>query len=227
MWGGLQPATLVPRQCRGRKLEADPTRRESFAAWLRLAKPIPAKLGTEALLMLDVGPSGALLSGRCGYAAGTEHELSFVDGLRVRVRCLITGVADHQLTPDTDVLVRFVEQSETLADFIAGYEEQIRRAEAANAEGDATRNVIDGDRMLSDLGSAARSKQTFLRCQLSAGGWSREVTSSRDQPHDGFTISAAETEDQITLLQLAYEESDEDERRLLREFAAASLSPNR
>ncbi len=206
--------------------QLDPTRRESFAAWLRLAKPIPAKLGTEALLVLDLGPSGALLSGRCGYDAGTEHELAFAErGIRVRVRCRITGIADHQLTPDTDLLVRFVERSDALADFIAGYEEQIRRAEAANADGDGTRNVIDGDRMLSDLGAAARSNEAFLRCQLGTGGWSRDVTAIRDQPRDGFTISAAETEDQVKLLQLAYEESDEHERRLLREFAAASLSP--
>jgi hypothetical protein len=140
---------------------------------------------------------------------------------------VITGVADHELTPDSDLLVRFLERSDALADFIAGYEEQIRRAEEANAEGDAARNVIDGDRMLSDLGSAARSMQTFLRCQFRAGSWRREGTAIRDQPSDGFTVSASETEDQIQLLQLAYEESDERERRLLREFAAASLSPAR
>lgn len=205
-------------------MEIDPTRRESVAAWLRLAKPIPARLGAQALLMLDLGPSGALLSGRCSYPPGIEQELSFVDGIRVKVRCVITGVADHQLTPDADVLVRFLEQSETLADFIAGYEEQIRRAEAANAEGDAARNVIDGDRTLSDLGSAVRANRMFLRCRLGAGRWSRELTASREQPSDGFTITASETEDQITLLQLAYEESEPDGRRLLREFAAASLS---
>ncbi len=204
--------------------ESDPTSRESFTIWLRLAKPIPAKLGAETMLMLDLGPSGALLSGRCSYTSGMEHELSFMDG-RVKARCLITGVADHHLTPDTDVLVRFLDHSERLADFISGYQAQIRRAEAANAEGDAARNVIDGDRMLSDLGSAARSQQTFLRCQLGAGGWSRERSDRRDQPADGFTISAAETEDQVTLLQLAYEEAGEHERALLREFAATSLWP--
>ena len=205
--------------------ELDPTRRESFAIWLRLVKPIPAKLGADSVLMLDLGPSGALLSGRhSAYTPGTEHELSFIDG-RIKVRCLVTGVADHESTPDVDVLVRFLERSERLADFISGYQEQIRRAEAANAEGDAARNVIDGDRMLSDLGSAARSGQTFVRCRLSAGGWTRERTDSREQPEDGFTISAAESEEQILLLQLAYEESAEHERALLREFAAASLWP--
>jgi hypothetical protein len=81
--------------------------------------------------------------------------------------------------------------------------------------------------MLSDLGSAARSSHGFLRCRFNAGTWTGEMTPSRDQPADGFTILASETEDQIQLLQLAYEESGEDERTLLREFAAASLSPDR
>jgi hypothetical protein len=202
------------------------TRRESAANWLRLAKPIPAKLGAEALLLLDVGPSHALLSGRCSYAPGTEHELAFAEaGFRVRVRCVITGVADHHVAPNTDVLVRFLEESEALADFVARYAEQIRRAETANAEGNAGGNVIDGDRTLSDLGSAARSKETFLRCQFRSGSWRREVTTTRDQPADGFTVAASETEDQVLLLQLAYEESDAHERGLLREFAAASLAP--
>ncbi|HYK03789.1 MAG TPA: hypothetical protein VE974_18675 [Thermoanaerobaculia bacterium] len=208
--------------------ELDSISRASFAAWLRLAKPIPAKLGEQALLALDLGPAGALLSGRCSYAPGTEHDFAFAEGgIRVKVRCLITGVAEHLLTPDTDLLVRFLEQSDALADYIARYEAQIRRAETANADGDAARNVIDGDRTLSDLGSAARSKETFLRCQLNDGAWTREVTASADQPPDGFTIAASETEDQIQLLRLAYEESDNRERRLLREFAAASLAPMR
>jgi hypothetical protein len=208
--------------------EQGSTRRESFAAWLRLAKPFAARLGGEAVLVLDLGPFGALLSGRCSHAAGTEHEFLFAEaGIRVKVQCLITGVAEHPLTPDTDLLVRFLEQSEALTEFITGYEEQIRRAETANAEGDEAGNVIDGDRTLADLGAAARSKESFLQCQLTATGWSREVTASREQPADGFTIAASESEDQITLLQLAYEESDAHERRLLREFAAQSLSPGR
>ena len=206
--------------------ELDGIRRESFAAWLRLAKPIPAKLGGDAVLMLDLGPSGALLSGRCSHAQGTEHELAFADaGQRVRVRCRITGVADHLAGPDTDLLVRFLGPGDGLSGFVAGYEEQIRRAETANAEGELAKNVIDGDRTLADLGAAARSAATFLRCRWSDGRWSREVTASREQPAEGFTIAASETEDQVTLLQLAYEESNDQERRLLREFAATSLSP--
>lgn len=204
--------------------ESDGTRRESFAAWLRLAKPIPATFGGEPVLVLDLGPSGALLSGQCECLQGSEHELAFLDGRgNVRVRGRVTGVADHVLTGDRDLLVRFQERGSGLSEFVARYQEQIHEAEVANAEGDIAHNVIDGDRMLSDLGSAARSNEPFLCCRLKAGRWTREITARREQPPDGFTISAAETEDQVTLLQLAYEESDEYGRNALRDFAAESL----
>lgn len=205
-----------------RESEAPP--RGSFARWLRLAKPIPATVGGQHVLVLDLGPSGALLSGQCDYDQGAEHELAFFDGhTSVRVRALVTGVADHGVSPHRDLLVRFQEQGSGLAEFVARYEDQIHRAEVANAEGHLEQNVIDGDRTLSDLGSAARSNEPLLRCRLTSRSWTREITSEREQPSDGFTISAAETEDQVTLLQLAYEESDDEGRNALRAFAAASL----
>lgn len=197
---------------------------ESPASWLRLAKPIPATFGEQRLLVLDLGASGALLSGQCDFEQGTIADLSFLDGRgNVSVLALVTGVADHVSSPHRDLLVRFQDRGVGLSDFIARYEEQIRLAEIANANGDIDHNVIDGDRMLSDLGLAARSNEPFLRCQLNAGVWTRVVTESRAQPPDGFTISAAESEDQVKLLQLAYEEADEDSRHALREFAAVSL----
>lgn len=194
----------------------------SVGAWLRLAKPIPATFGDRRVLVLDLAPSAALLSGQCDHEQGTEHELVFFDGHgNVNVRALV--LSNHALPSHRDLLVRFSEQGIGLSEFIGRYAEQIRRAEVANAEGNIEQNVIDGDRTLSDLGAAARSNEPFLRCRLSAGRWTREITTSRHQPPDGFTISTAETDDQVTLLQLAYDESDADGRNALREFAAGSL----
>ena len=106
------------------------------AAWLRLAKPIPATFGEQRVLLLDLGPSGALLSGRCDYGQGTEHELSFLGGGgTVRVRGMVTGVADYGVSPDRDLLVRFQGAGDGLAEFIARYQEQIHLAELANAGG--------------------------------------------------------------------------------------------
>lgn len=152
--------------------------RGSFAAWLRLAKPIPATFGEARVLVLDLGPSGALLSGQCDVEQGAEHEPAFLDG-RGNVKVRVTGVADHGLSPHRDLLVRF--HAPDLF-FVPG--DEFRKSGPL-------------------------------------------ITASGEQPPDGFTISAAETEDQVTLLQLAYEESDEDERNALREFAAVSLPPAR
>lgn len=198
--------------------------KESLISWLRLAKPIPATFGDQRLMVLDLGAAGALLSGQCDFEQGTMAELSFLDGRgNVSVLGLVTGVADHGTSPHRDLLVRFQDAGTGLSEFISRYEDQIRRAEIANANGDIDHNVIDGDRMLSDLGLAARANEPFVRCQLNAGVWTRTVTESREQPLDGFTISAAETDDQVKLLQLAYEEADENSRHALREFAAVSL----
>lgn len=198
--------------------------RDAFAGWLRLAKPIPATLGGETVLLLDLGPSGALLVGGAAFAQGSEHVLAFRDGVGdVRVRCLVTGVADHVVTDARDLLVRFQESGVGLAEFVVRYQQQIHRAGLANADGDFARNRIDGDALLSDLGSAARSNEPFLRCRLIGERWTCAITAVRDQPLDGFTISAAEAEDQVRLLQMAYEETDDDGRRALREFAAVSL----
>lgn len=204
--------------------EWEPIGRGALAAWLRLAKPIPATLGTLPVLVLDLGPSGALVSGLCEFAQGTEHDLAFLDDRHdVSVRCRVTGIAEHGVTPERDLLVRFIEPGVGLTEFIERYEQQVHRAEIANFEGDIAGNVIDGDRMLSDLGEAARANEPFLRCQFNGARWHTVLTESRDQPEDGFTISAGEPEEQIRLLQLAYEETDEDGQRALREFAAVSL----
>lgn len=207
-----------------RQTDSGTTRRGSFAGWLRLAKPIPAMFGDQRVMVLDLGPTGALLSGQCDSEQGDEQELTFLDGRgNVKVHGLVTAIADHGLSPHRDLLVRFQDRGAGLVEFIARYEEQIRLAEVANAEGDIAHNVIDGDRMLSDLGAAARANEPYLCCRLQAGRWTCEVTSNSIQPRDGFTISAAETEEQVALLRLAYEEADEHGRNALREFAAASL----
>jgi hypothetical protein len=206
--------------------DSDSTPNRSFAAWLRLAKPIPATFGEEPVMVLDIGPSGALLLGQRGYPLGFEQELAFRDrDGNVSVPALVTGVEDHGESPHRDLLVRFRASGHGLTEFLDSYQQQIHRAEVANAEGDIAHNVIDGDRMLSDLGSAARSNEPYLRCRLLNGVWRHQITLERGQPPDGFTISAAEADEQVSLLQLAYEESDNDGRNALREFAAVSLPP--
>jgi hypothetical protein len=45
-----------------------------------------------------------------------------------------------------------------------------------------------------------------------------------DQPADGFTIAAGETEDQVALLCQTYESGDEEARRMTRMLAELSVA---
>jgi hypothetical protein len=79
---------------------------------------------------------------------------------------------------------------------------------------------------------AAQSFQTgkgddFVRYELRGGKWSQTATRESRQPHgEGFTISATETASKAAMLCRAYESGDADGRRLIRTFAALSISKN-
>jgi hypothetical protein len=77
---------------------------------------------------------------------------------------------------------------------------------------------------------AAQSFQTgkgddFVRYELRGGKWTQIPTREPRQPHgEGFTISASETDTKAAMLCRAYESGDPDGRRLIRTFAALSIS---
>jgi hypothetical protein len=77
---------------------------------------------------------------------------------------------------------------------------------------------------------AAQSFQTgkgdeFVRYDLRGGTWTQNPTRDSRQPHgEGFTISASESPAKVKMLCRAYESGDADGRRLIRTFAALSIS---
>jgi hypothetical protein len=78
---------------------------------------------------------------------------------------------------------------------------------------------------IDDLGRPLRERRIgYISCTFRDGVWRRIETRSPEQPLHGFTVAAHESEEQLQLLRMAWEEADADGRRLLREFAAASLA---
>jgi hypothetical protein len=76
---------------------------------------------------------------------------------------------------------------------------------------------------------AAQSVQTgkgdeFIRCELRATGWVKSETRDPQQPMNGFTISASETPSKIATLCRTWEIGDAEARRLIKTFAALSIS---
>lgn len=77
--------------------------------------------------------------------------------------------------------------------------------------------------------TAALSFQTgggdeYLRCELRHQSWVKTSTREPEQPANGFTISSTEPPSKVAMLCRAYELGDGDGRRLIRTFAALSIS---
>src|SRR5688500_3594600 len=76
---------------------------------------------------------------------------------------------------------------------------------------------------------AAQSFQTgkgddYVRCELRATGWVKSATRDPQQPANGFTISASEEPSKIATLCRTWEIGDAEARRLIKTFAALSIS---
>jgi hypothetical protein len=76
---------------------------------------------------------------------------------------------------------------------------------------------------------AAQSFQTgkgdnYIRCELRPTGWVKSDTRDAQQPYDGFTVSASETPQKIAMLCRTWEIGDAEARRLIKTFAALSIS---
>jgi hypothetical protein len=76
---------------------------------------------------------------------------------------------------------------------------------------------------------AAQSFQTgkgdnFVRCELRPTGWVKSDTKDPQQPMNGFTISATETPQKVAMLCRTWEIGDAEARRLIKTFAALSIS---
>lgn len=107
------------------------------------------------------------------------------------------------------------ESDKTLRELIAHFIDRAMDEQRANARGIPA--------------SAAVSFQTgkgteFFKMELVAGRWRRTLTKDPQQPANGFTISASEGEDNVTMLCEAYVAADTDGRRLIRTMAELSTS---
>ena len=102
-------------------------------------------------------------------------------------------------------------------------EDELLRAQMANALGDRVHNVIGADATLTAASDIPPS-DSFVSLRLGANGWKRRRSLLPDQPEDGFTVRASVPQEEIELLCATYENGDEESRRLTRLMAQLSVS---
>ncbi len=183
---------------------------------LTLSEPLDGWFGDFAVRLIDVSATGALV----------EYDEPIPDDARALLRFYwrngeIEVLAETARTMERHVGLKFLEENDTLCQAIAASAKEMLLALDANATGNRVANIV-GDETLT--AAWHRPVSGFVRWIYNAGTWRSEPASESDQPADGFTIAAAEPEEQVALLCQTYESGDAEARRLTRMLAELSVA---
>lgn len=220
---------------------------------VHLAQPLLARLGSAKVVLVDVSVLGARVEHHVPLLAGSHTTLSFTwDGTEITSSCRIVRSRLERFSVGTDGLTVYhsglefetmtTAARERLKAMIGRFitralEEQKLNARGVMPEHDADRMPIFrfGGQLTANpkdkqpaapsfLPVARMVKETGYVCYaLEHNQWRRKRTHDPGQPHDGFTISAAEDHSQAELLCDAYQRSDPAGRRMIQLLAQLSI----
>jgi hypothetical protein len=186
---------------------------------LTLREPLDAWFGDFPVRLVDVSATGALVE----Y---DEYDEPIPDDARGLLRFYWRGreievIAETARTLERRSGLKFIEENDTLNQSIADSAKEILLALDANARGDRSANVVGEETITS---AWRRPAAGFVRWTYDGGQWHSELAAECDQPADGFTIAAAEPDEQVALLCSTYESGDAEARRLTRMLAELSVA---
>jgi hypothetical protein len=189
---------------------------------LRLPRPILALIDGENALLLDIGVNGAFVEHHGVLEPGSRFRLSF--RWQGEELAFICEVARSQRVRNSvsHSGVRFIEavgdSASGLQQMMATFVGRVLAAQRANASGDHDSNAF-----LGAIGDARRTRSHgYITYRLRDGAWTREATTSPQQPADGFTAGAFEDEEELEALCRTYDDADEEGRNLIRLVAELS-----
>jgi hypothetical protein len=167
---------------------------------VQLPDPVDATAGTICVVLVDVSPTGFKVHHQEQLPPkGEPFALHFAwNGEWIRVQCVTAWTTIHRFARSTS-------ERPTLSSGL-----RIERADA------------DSERSLAAM-ITSLTASPYLFCELVGGAWKQSRTSRRDQPGEGFTLSAAEDTAQIEKLCTAYASGDGETRKLIRTLAALSI----
>ncbi|HEY8181239.1 MAG TPA: PilZ domain-containing protein [Thermoanaerobaculia bacterium] len=185
---------------------------------LHLTKPIDGWFGDFSVLVVEVSASGAKIVHDDAIPHGSRGLLRFMwRGIDVEILSQITRSEGARSG------VHFLDSNAELREMIANSANEVLRAQQANAQGDRARNVV-GEETLTAASAGVRAASGFLQYHLTPNGWKCHRALLPDQPDDGFTVSANESQEQIDLLCTTYENGDAEAKRMTRMIAEVSVT---
>ncbi len=185
---------------------------------LNLTKPLDGWFGDFSVLVVEVSASGAKIVHDDELPKNSRGLLRF--SWRERDLEILSEIVHSEGARSG---VQFVDHSAELRSMIADSANEVLRAQEANAAGDRARNVV-GDETLTAASAGVRPASGFLQYHLAPGGWKCHRALLPDQPDDGFTVSANESQEQIDLLCRTFETGDAEAKRMTKMIAQLSVT---
>lgn len=184
---------------------------------LILVEPLDGWFGDFPVRLVDVSASGAQIEHDEPIPAEAHGLLRFYwRGAEVEIVARTARAIQSDRTG-----LQFVEDNETLRTLIAASAADVLRALEANARGERGDNVI-GDETLT--AAWTRPISGYVCWSYDGDGWKSRFCNDPRQPENGFTVSAAEADDQVDMLRRTYADGDAEARKLTRMFAELSVA---
>jgi len=184
---------------------------------LNLTKPIDGTFGDIPVMVVEVSVAGAKI----------VHDQAIKKGASALLRFEWRGqklVVLSQVTRSDGARsgLHFLENNEVLVRLVNEWAAEVLNAQQANADGNREDNVV-GEGTLTAASAGARALAGFLQYHFTPNGWKCHRALLPDQPEDGFTVSANESQEQIDLLCRTYEGGDAEAKKMTRMIAGLSL----
>jgi hypothetical protein len=184
---------------------------------LNLTKSIDAWFGDFDVLLVEISAGGAKIVHDEEIAINARGLLRFTwRGRDFEILSQITR-SDGARSG-----LHFLEADEEFTMMVGQWANEVRLAQEANASGNRAANVV-GDETLTAASAGARALSGFLQYRLTPNGWKCQRALLPDQPDDGFTVSANESQEQIDILCKTYESGDPEAKKMTRMIASLSL----
>lgn len=193
----------------------EPERREFQR--LHLTKPLEGWFGQIPVRLMDVSAIGALMEHEEGIAVGTTALLRFSwRGNHLILNAEVVRGGDGQSG------LFFLDASPLLRELIAQSATEVLRAQQANLDGQRELNVV-GDETLTAASAGLRGKG-YVTYTFDNGTWTQRKSLLPDQPPNGFTVPAGESQEQIDMLCMTYQNGNEQSRSMTRLLAELSVA---
>ena len=208
-------------------MSSDGSERRRFQR-VSLARALPCQIADVGGFVFNISKTGALVAHELREGNGPEGEVKLSwdwEGRRLSfiVQVVHTDLkrreSRHGVKEILNIGVLFVRplgaSDEILKEIIAQHVERALDEQKANARGIpalAPSSIQTGS-----------GKKGYVICRFRLGNWTRTDSLVADQPHDGFAIAAAES-DQLDLLCKSYEEADQGGREMIRKMAEISIA---